>query len=73
MDEADDTQQSTIDNYTGVAIKVSWLGSTSRQWMLKSFPRCLLTRKSTKAYGYNNFRVVRNRLLRSLQVRGRFF
>ena len=22
MDEADDTQQSTIDNYTGVAIKV---------------------------------------------------
>lgn len=24
MDEADDTQQSTIDNYTGVAIKVSF-------------------------------------------------
>lgn len=37
MDEADDTQQSTIDNYTGVAIKVSSLVGTPRQWILKTF------------------------------------
>lgn len=69
MDEADDTQQSTIDNYTGVAIKV-------REWPIpemacaQNIRRYRSTRKLMKAYGYNSSLVVKNLLLPSLRVCG---
>ena len=58
-EEADETQKSSIDNYTGVSIKVRLLDS-SLYADFRSFVRFLSTRKLMKVCGYNNCQEARN-------------
>ena len=63
VEDAEDTQQSSIDNYTGVSIKVNLIFSTCVDGMLMLDTRYLLIPKLMKVCGYNNCLVVRSRWL----------
>jgi len=66
-DEAEETQQSTVDNYTGVSIKVR-LSSRFKSFIHPDF-RCPSIPRLMKAFGYSNCREVRNPSLHWLLVR----
>ena len=58
-EDGEETQQSTIDNYTGVSIKVYLCQLNARQ-PTDVFSRCRSTQKLTKGCGYNSSREDRN-------------
>ena len=58
-EDGEETQQSTIDNYTGVSIKVYFCQMIVGRHT-DVFSRCRSTRKLTKGCGYNSFREDRN-------------
>ena len=58
-EDGEETQQSTIDNYTGVSIKVHFCQLIARR-PTDVFSRCRSTQKLTKGCGYNSFREDRN-------------
>lgn len=69
-DEVDEAQQNSIDNYTGVSIKVSsdsWSRIVKRCKVSNRSFRCHSTPRLTKVFGYNNYQVVRSHWLLSQQ------
>ena len=58
MDEGDDTQQSSIDNYTGISIKVCRFATALLFCSLDD--RYPSTPKSTRVFGYSSCQEVKN-------------
>ena len=67
-EDGEEMQQSTIDNYMGVSIKVHFCQLIARR-PTEVFSRCRSTQKLTKGCGYNSFREDRNLSLLLLLVR----